>query len=117
MLVAASLHYLIHWPTKGGYNFVSGPLADITLITAFASTLYLWLRKHNCHVQRCWRLQWHPPSRQRATPCARSITRMATVYAARRSAQPLNRVCRRRWRLTRNPGKDISPAWSPAQKK
>ena len=50
----------IHWPTQGGYNFVSGPLADITLITAFASALYLWLRKHNCHVHRCWRLQWHP---------------------------------------------------------
>ena len=58
--VAANLHYLIHWPTQGGYNFVSGPLADITLITAFASALYLWLRKHNCHVHRCWRLQWHP---------------------------------------------------------
>src|SRR5438067_7112458 len=55
----ASLHYLVHWPTHGGYNFVSGPLADITLITAFATTLFLWLRKHNCHVHRCWRLQWH----------------------------------------------------------
>lgn len=58
--VVANLHHLIHWPTHGGYNFVSGPLADITLITAFAGTLYLWLRKHNCHVHRCWRLQWHP---------------------------------------------------------
>ena len=60
VLVALSLHYLLHWPTKGGYNFVSGPLADITLITAFAGTLYLFLRKHNCHVHRCWRLAWHP---------------------------------------------------------
>ena len=25
-----------------------------------ASTLYLFLRKHNCHVRRCWRLAWHP---------------------------------------------------------
>ena len=48
------------WHDPDGYNFVSGPLADITLITAFASALYLWLRKHNCHVHRCWRLQWHP---------------------------------------------------------
>jgi hypothetical protein len=39
MLVATNLHYLIHWPTQGGYNFVSGPLADITLVTAFAGTL------------------------------------------------------------------------------
>jgi hypothetical protein len=58
--LAVDLHYLIHWPTQGGYNFVSGPLADITLITAFVSTLYLWLRKHNCHVQGCWRLESHP---------------------------------------------------------
>ncbi|MDX6507457.1 MAG: hypothetical protein QOG06_2101, partial [Gaiellaceae bacterium] len=36
MFVLASLHYLLHWPTNGGYNFVSGPLADITLITAFS---------------------------------------------------------------------------------
>ena len=60
MLVAVSLHYLVHWSTHGGYNFVSGPLADITLVTAFGATLYLWLRKHNCHVHRCWRLAWHP---------------------------------------------------------
>ena len=60
MVIAASFHYLLHWPTKGGYNFVSGPLADITLITAFTSAFYLWWRKHNCHVHRCWRLQWHP---------------------------------------------------------
>lgn len=60
MPVLASLHYLLHWSTHGGYNFVSGPLADITLITAFVSSLYLFLRKHNCHVKRCWRLEWHP---------------------------------------------------------
>jgi hypothetical protein len=39
--VIANLHYVVHWPTHGGYNFISGPLADITLITAFASTLWL----------------------------------------------------------------------------
>ena len=33
--MVASLHSVIHWPTQGGYNFVSGPLADITLATAF----------------------------------------------------------------------------------
>jgi hypothetical protein len=59
VVVAASLHYVLHWPTQGGYNFISGPLADITLVTAFLSTLILWWRKHNCHVHRCWRLQWH----------------------------------------------------------
>jgi hypothetical protein len=32
VFVAVSLHYLLRWSTRGGYNFVSGPLADITLI-------------------------------------------------------------------------------------
>jgi hypothetical protein len=59
-VLVASLHSIVHWPVKGGYNFVSGPLADITLATAFASWLYLFLRSHNCHVHRCWRLSWHP---------------------------------------------------------
>ena len=59
MVFLANLHDLVHWSTRGGYNFVSGPLADITLVTAFVGTLILWWRKHNCHVHRCWRLQWH----------------------------------------------------------
>jgi hypothetical protein len=58
-VVLATLHHIVHWPDNDGYNFVSGPLADITLITAFASTLFLWWRKHNCHVHGCWRLEWH----------------------------------------------------------
>jgi hypothetical protein len=71
--LAASFHYLIHWPTHGGYNFISGPLADVTLITAFAGTLYLFLRRHNCHVRGCWRMAWHPiPST--VIPCAGNIT-------------------------------------------
>jgi hypothetical protein len=58
--LAASLHYIVHWPTHGGYNFISGPLADITIFTAFASGLFVFLRRHNCHVHGCWRLAWHP---------------------------------------------------------
>lgn len=56
----ATLHEVVHWPTHGGYNFISGPLADITLATAFVSSVYIFLRSHNCHVHRCWRLAWHP---------------------------------------------------------
>ena len=55
----ASLHTVIHWPDNGGYNFVSGPLADITLATGFAGWIFVFLRKHNCHVKGCWRLEWH----------------------------------------------------------
>jgi hypothetical protein len=79
VVVAASLHYLLHWPTHGGYNFVSGPLADITLVTAFVGTLVLWYRRHNCHVFHCWRLQWHPhpahghPVCKRHHPDGRSV--------------------------------------------
>ncbi|HEY4348776.1 MAG TPA: hypothetical protein VGM80_14425 [Gaiellaceae bacterium] len=58
-MLIGSLHHILHWPTQGGYNFVSGPLSDITLVTAFVGTMYIFLRKHNCHVHRCWRLQWH----------------------------------------------------------
>ena len=56
----ASLHTVIHWPVKGGYNFVSGPLADITLATGFGGWIFLFLRQHNCHVKHCWRLEFHP---------------------------------------------------------
>jgi hypothetical protein len=59
-MLLANLHDFIHWSTRGGYNFVSGPLADITLATAFISALVLFWHKHNCHVHRCLRLSWHP---------------------------------------------------------
>jgi hypothetical protein len=44
------------WHDPDGYNIVSGPLADITLIGA----AYVFVRRHNCHVNRCWRLGRHP---------------------------------------------------------
>jgi hypothetical protein len=57
--VLASVHSWVHWPDNGGYNFISGPLADITLVTGFVTATLLWWRKHNCHVYGCWRLEWH----------------------------------------------------------
>ena len=59
-VVLADLHYYIHWATGQGYNFVSGPLADITLLTAFVGSVLLFWHKHNCHVHKCLRLSWHP---------------------------------------------------------
>ena len=38
----------------------SGPLADITLATAFIGWLAIFWHKHNCHIHHCWRLSWHP---------------------------------------------------------
>ena len=59
-MVLASIHSVIHWATGPGYNFVSGPLADITLATGFIGWLLLFWHNHNCHIHRCWRLSWHP---------------------------------------------------------
>src|SRR5690348_18374350 len=59
MFLLALPHWL-RWPDNGGYNFVSGPLADITLLTAFVGWLAIFWHKHNCHVHHCWRLSWHP---------------------------------------------------------
>ncbi len=45
-----------------GYNTWSGWLSDLGLVTIFSGLVFFivaWWRKHNCHVYRCWRLQWH----------------------------------------------------------
>lgn len=76
----ASLHSVFHWPDGAGYNFVSGPLADITLATGFGSWIIVFLRKHNCHVHGCWRLEWaaHPehghPVCRRHHPQGKTLT-------------------------------------------
>ncbi len=40
------------WHDPDGYNFISGPLADITLLGG----AYAIARRHNCHVKGCWRI-------------------------------------------------------------
>ena len=44
------------WHDPDGYNFVSGPLADITLLGG----AYAILRRHNCGVKGCLRIGRHP---------------------------------------------------------
>jgi hypothetical protein len=44
------------WHDPDGYNFISGPLADITLLGG----AYAILRRHNCHANRCMRVGLHP---------------------------------------------------------
>lgn len=47
--------YVLH-PLKGnGYQWWSGAGSDLT----YLGILAVWLRKHNCHRQGCWRIQWH----------------------------------------------------------
>ena len=43
------------WRNPDAYNFVSGPLPDITLLSGL---FVLWSR-HACHVSGCWR--WGHP--------------------------------------------------------
>jgi hypothetical protein len=40
------------WHDPDGYNIVSGPVADITLLGG----AYAIARRHNCHVKGCWRI-------------------------------------------------------------
>jgi len=44
------------WHDPDGYNFISGPLADITLLGG----AYALLRHHNCHAKGCWRIGRRP---------------------------------------------------------
>lgn len=44
------------WHDADGYNFISGPLADITLLGG----AYAVARHHNCHVKGCWRIARAP---------------------------------------------------------
>lgn len=51
------LHWLSQiWTDPSAYNFVSGPLPDVTLLGGFV----LAFRKLNCHAPRCWRIGHHP---------------------------------------------------------
>lgn len=54
------LYHILIWPmntgANGAYNFFSGIGGGCVLLPMGA----VWWRKHNCHVYRCWRLQWHP---------------------------------------------------------
>jgi hypothetical protein len=43
------------WHDPDGYNFISGPLADITLLGG----AYAIFRRHNCHAHHCLRIGRH----------------------------------------------------------
>jgi hypothetical protein len=79
-VIAGLFHGYFWHPLAGdGYQFWSGigsDLGELTLIGAIAA----WYRMHNCHVNRCWRLSWHPhpdhghPVCRRHHPHANTIT-------------------------------------------
>jgi hypothetical protein len=74
------------WHDPDGYNFISGPLADITLIGG----AYAIVRRHNCHVQHCLRIGRHQVAgttyvvcrrhHPDATPTAEQVQAAATAH-------------------------------------
>ena len=57
MFAATVFDWLYHaltftWHDPSAYNFISGPLADMTLLGG----AYAIFRHHNCHVKHCWRV-------------------------------------------------------------
>jgi hypothetical protein len=55
------------WHDPEGYNFISGPLADITLLGGG----YAILRRHNCHAKRCFRIGRRPVAGTTYVVCRR----------------------------------------------
>jgi hypothetical protein len=51
--------YFVHVLSGRGYQFWSGIGSDVGEVTLLGLVL-VWWRNHDCHVHRCWRLQWHP---------------------------------------------------------
>jgi hypothetical protein len=80
------------WHDPDGYNFISGPLADITLLGG----AYAILRRHNCHAKRCWRIGRHQVSgttyvvcrkhHPDATPTAQQILAAHDAHTAQEMA-------------------------------
>ncbi len=65
------LYPVLDWPIDtgkdGAYNFFSGIGSGSPILIAVA----VWWRHHNCHVQRCWRLSWHPHPQHGHPVCRR----------------------------------------------
>ena len=51
--------YFVHVLSGKGYQFWSGIGSDVGEVTLLSLVAVCW-HSHNCHVHRCWRLQWHP---------------------------------------------------------
>ncbi len=78
------------WHDPDGYNFISGPLADITLIGG-AIAIY---RKHNCHAKHCLRIGRHNVEGTEYIVCRKHHPRdtptAEQILAESRAAQAIN---------------------------
>jgi hypothetical protein len=91
-VIAASflLHDLWHPLAGRGYQFWSGIGSDVTEL-AMLGWLYAFLRRHNCHARRCWRLGRHPVAGTDYIVCRRhhpqDTPTAAEIHAAARAAR------------------------------
>jgi hypothetical protein len=85
------------WHDPDGYNFISGPLADITLLGG----AYAILRRHNCHAKGCWRIGRHQVAGTTYVVCRKhhpdetpTAEQINAAYATHRSALDQARATR-----------------------
>lgn len=50
-------HWLFHPLIGRGYQFYSG-VAGLFIDASLVTGIGAYWKRHNCHVSRCWRLQW-----------------------------------------------------------
>lgn len=64
-----------HWeflhPGGSGYWFYSGLFGGSAFLSGALAMVAVYWRRHNCHVTRCWRLQWHTHPDHSHPVCAR----------------------------------------------
>jgi hypothetical protein len=68
------LHELLHpgsLARHGGYWFFSGIFGGSAFLSGAAGMIAVYWHHHNCHVQRCWRLSWHPHTEHGHPVCRR----------------------------------------------
>lgn len=53
--------YILHSQHGNGYQWGSGGPGFLWIfqLCAYVTIAYQLVRRHNCHVHRCWRVSWH----------------------------------------------------------
>lgn len=70
--MAALMHVLGVDDVSGPwYGFWSGIGSDLSELAGLLTVAWLFWRRHNCHVHRCWRIGRHPVAGTGYVVCAR----------------------------------------------
>ena len=74
-------------PGGSGYWFYSG-VFDVGILLGIVSSVGVYWRAHNCHVNRCWRLDWHPHPAHDHPVCRRHHPDSGAEFLQRRHHRP-----------------------------